>query len=110
MDEKALQHKILEKNRFIIFYLIVFIHIMPFYFLNRDISRRDGLRIEYNQIKYDLGLCKGTRQVDVLRIATARLMVIHNLLITIYKYLLPEDLIDLYLEHGRFTAKGRGII
>ncbi|XP_063677129.1 uncharacterized protein LOC134813355 [Bolinopsis microptera] len=47
--EKAFQHKILEKNR------------------------RDGLRIEYEKMKYDLGLSKKTKQVDVLRKAISEL-------------------------------------
>ncbi|KAL5264558.1 hypothetical protein ACHWQZ_G005600 [Mnemiopsis leidyi] len=47
--EKAFQHKILEKNR------------------------RDGLRIEYDRMKIDLGLSKKTKQVDVLRKAVAEL-------------------------------------
>ena len=42
---------------------------------NVSICRRDGLRIEYEKMKYDLGLSKKTKQVDVLRKAISELQV-----------------------------------
>ena len=52
-------------------------------FLHAVSLRRDGLRIEYDRMKIDLGLSKKTKQVDVLRKAVAELQV-SNLVLTPY--------------------------
>ena len=42
---------------------------------NLGLIRRDGLRIEYERMKNDLGLSKKTKQVDVLKKAVSELQV-----------------------------------